>query len=341
MTLLPVDIFLSIVLMVGIIGNIFVIFIFATKMRKDKKEARYFIPILALSDVMVCITSLIDIISNTLHWTSFHSDVLCKTLVFSLLQTMMMSDAFLLAIAVQRFVKICRPTAKQMTLFWRRIAIVLVIVTNTLYSIPTAIVSGVQESAVVYKNMNITVEGCATGNNQFPRLQLIYYSILIFIFVANIVVTAGLYTPIALVIYRRFRIRRIQSAGINMPSYEESETDKTSGNASVSIANGDDSAKLTRQNHIHDKQSKTNFNLMFFVIIFAYLVSYIPTAVVLIYVTLDDTIWATSSYGEIRSYFFLIRTYVFNHAANPFVYAYFDSEIRSHMMFLLCPRSGT
>ena len=49
LTFLPVNIFLSIVLIVGIIGNTFVIFIFATKMRNDKKGARYFIPILALN----------------------------------------------------------------------------------------------------------------------------------------------------------------------------------------------------------------------------------------------------------------------------------------------------
>ena len=121
----------------------------------------------------------------------------------------------------------------------------------------------------------------------------------------------------------------------------ESVTSKTSGQASVSIITGEDSAQLTMQKAKRDRQSKTNFNMMFFVIIFVYLISYIPTAAVLIYVTLDDTIWATSSFGEIRSYFFLIRTYVFNHAANPFVYAYFDSDIRSHMKCLLCQRSTT
>ena len=331
--LVPVDIFLSIVLMVGIIGNIFVIFIFATKMRKDKKGARYFIPILAVSDLMVCIASEINTISESLHWTSFHSDMLCKTLMFFLLQTIMTSSAFLLAIAVQRFIKICRPTAKQMTLFWRRITIIFVIVANTSYSIPTAIVSGVQETSVVYNNISITGEGCSTGNNKYPRFQLIYGGILILIIVTNIVTTAGLYTPIALVIYRRFRKQYIQRTSI-----EETEIRRTSGKISVRIANGVASAQLTPQKPKRDRQSQTNFNVMFFVIIFIYLISYIPTAVVLIYVTMDDTMWATSSYGEIRSYFFLIRTYVFNHAANPFVYAYFDSEIKSHMMCLLFPR---
>ena len=40
--LFPVDIFLSIVLVVGIIGNTFVIFMFATKMRKYKKRSTVF-----------------------------------------------------------------------------------------------------------------------------------------------------------------------------------------------------------------------------------------------------------------------------------------------------------
>ena len=71
---LPVDILLSVVLVVGIIGNVFVIFIFATKMRKDQRGSRYFIPIVAFCDLLVCVLSLIYFISTTIHWTTFRSD---------------------------------------------------------------------------------------------------------------------------------------------------------------------------------------------------------------------------------------------------------------------------
>ena len=202
---LPVDILLSVVLVVGIIGNVFVIFIFATKMRKDQRGSRYFIPIVAFFDLLVCVLSLIYFISTTLHWTTFRSDELCKTMTFFLVQTMMISDAFLLAISVQRFIKICRPAAKQMTLYWRRVTVVLVIATNTLYSIPTAVVSGVQDSPVIYRNVNITGKGCSTTNNEYSLFQLIYYGVVMFILVTNIAVTCGLYTPIACIIYRRSR----------------------------------------------------------------------------------------------------------------------------------------
>ena len=137
-----------------------------------------------------------NFISYSLHWTSFPSDERCKTLTFLLIQTIMTSDAFILAIAVQRFIKICRPTAKQMTLYWRRVTVVLVIVTNALYSIPTAIVSGVQESLVVYKNVNLTIEGCAIANNQYLLFQMISYCILMVSLVVNTGATFGLYVPI-------------------------------------------------------------------------------------------------------------------------------------------------
>ena len=162
-------------------------------MRKDQRGSRYFIPFLAFWDFMVCIMSQTNFISYSLHWTSFPSDELCKTLTSFLVQTIMTSDAFILAIVVQRFIKICRPTAKQMSLYWRRVTVVLVLVTNTLYSIPTAIVSGVQESAVVYRNVNITIEGCAITNNQYQLFQVISYCIIMVILVANTWATFGLY----------------------------------------------------------------------------------------------------------------------------------------------------
>ena len=313
--LLPIDILLSMFLVTGTLGNVFIIFTFATKMRKNQRGSRYFIPFLAFCDLIVCIISEILLITSSQYWISFYSDELCKTLMFFLLQSMMMSDAFLLAISVQRFLKICRPTAKQMTLYWRRVTVVLVIVTNTLYSIPIPIVSGVQELSVVYRNVTITGPTCVTANHQFPSFQLICYVIVTLIILSNIVATLGLYTPIACVIYRYSRKRRLQQRSVtNMPRIDKSNS------------------------------PKTRFNLMLFVIISAYTVSYLPTVVMNTYITLDKSVWSTSSLDEIRSYRFLIRTYVFNHVANPFIYAFFDSKIRSHMTCFsssFCPCSKT
>ena len=363
---LPVNILYSITLVAGFIGNIFVISIYATKMRKNQRESRYFIPVLASYDLMVCILSEIYFLSNTFFKASFRSDELCKILLFFLVQTMMTSDAFLLAIAIQRYTKICRPLGRQMTLFWRRLAVALIVTANIMYSVPTAFVSGVQEFQVDYRNMTITGKSCSTGNNRYPLFQLVYYGIIMLILVVNIVVTAGMYTPIALVIYRTFGRRNAQQRTESSSEDLESNcSHDTSSNSTVTTRYSEnkppkvntfstsriEGAKISvigkdyRQTRIQqnkrkaskkEKLPKTNFNMMFFGIIFVYVVAYIPTAVVLTYATLDDTIWTKNSYDVITFYTFLIRSYAFNHAANPFIYVYFDIKLRVHVKQLFC-----
>ena len=339
--LLPNTVLHSIINAMGIIGNLFMIFMYTLTMKKEQMESRYFIPWLAFYDLLVCITSEIYFLSDTYFWISFPSDVHCKVIISLVGLTMITSDSFLLTIAVQRYVKICRPRAKQMTLFWRRVAVGAVIITNIIYTAPTPIVAGINDIKLVYKGVNISGPSCFTGNQQYPLFQLIYYGILIVIVIGNIFVTAGLYTPIACVIYRHFNVRRRQRQHRNStPQLEEStrvdseETDNT--DTKVGGGAGEKSPRSVSKRL--SRTPKTNFNLMFFVIIFVYVVSYVPTAIMLIYVTLDDGFWTSISFAEFGFYNWLIRSYVINHAANPFIYAYFDLRLRDNITRLFCKR---
>ena len=320
--LLPIDILCSIIILFGVIGNIFVLILYAIRMKKDQRESRYFIPILAFYDLMVCILSEIYFLSRTFLMTPFQSDELCKTLLFFLAQTVMTSDAFLLVIAIQRHIMICRPLGKQMTIFWRRISIALVIAANIAYSIPVTIVSGVQESALVYRNVTISGQRCSIGNEEYPLFQRIYYGIVIFIIVANIVVTTAMYIPIACVVYRRLRKK----------SAKQRVGNKTQSSSTPRIADTSFATQLNACN----RQPKTNFNMMFFMIVFVYVVTSAATAVR--HTALKHDYTMSSDHASIF-YAFLRRMYVFNHVANPFIYAYFDSWIRSYLAYVFCKYS--
>ena len=63
-------------------------------------------------------------------------------------------------------------------------------------------------------------QSCFTGNKRYPLFQLTYYAILMFIIVANIVVTAGMYTPIACVIFRHSRNHRIKNRVASVQDFE-------------------------------------------------------------------------------------------------------------------------
>ena len=62
---------------------------------------------------------------------------------------------------------------------------------------------------------------------------------------------------------------------------------------------------------------------MFFCIILIYVISYLPTIVITILLSQIQVSILSSYFPWIR---FLSGFYVVNHAANPFVYAYFDVE---------------
>ena len=335
----PSNIFYSIILIAGILGNAFVLYIYRTKMRDDERESRFFIPVLALYDFMVCIVTEIRFLTDTYWNVSFHSEKACKILVLFVVLTTMTSNTFLLAIAVQRYIKICRPLGKQMTLFWRRLTVALVVGGNIFFSIPTPIVAGIRDLNIVYRDVNITGKACATGDRQYPLFQLVYFSIMILVVVVNLTATMALYAPIACVIYRRYQRKVQKVTGITLSnaqgsncSLDASKADETNteGSHNKATDTGDKSDKEKQK-----RTPKTNFNTMFFVICFIYVLAYVPTSTMLVYDSVYGNFWTSISFAEIGAYSFPARTFVFNHAANPYIYAYFDLTFRSHLRNLV------
>ncbi|KAK3093038.1 hypothetical protein FSP39_010373 [Pinctada imbricata] len=326
-SLIPNTVIFSTVLFVGAICNFLVLIVYSSMMKKEQMESRYFIPILSLYDLLVCLVSGTYFILDTHLWIAFESNMLCKIILFLVGHTMMTSDSFLLAIAVQRYVKICRPLGKQMTLFWRRLTVFLVIFLNFVYTIPTIVVSGVKDLELVYKGVNISGPSCFTGNQRYPLFQLVYYSIMIVIVISNIVITAGLYTPIGCVIYKTFhkkgRTRNDKDAYSNSKETKDGHASDEGCKNNIKTTRG--TIKKSTKRRV---TPETNFNLMFCTIITVYVLSYVPTCVMLVVVSLDELFWINLPIAEFGLYNWLIRSYAFNHAMNPFIYAYFDIGFR-------------
>ena len=86
---------------------------------------------------------------------------------------------------------------------WKRATVVIIIFVNLLYNVPTIFVSGIAEVNGTYFDHNVTTTSCFTGTGVYPLFEQIYYAILSFLVVGNIVVTTCLYVPIGVVIYRQ------------------------------------------------------------------------------------------------------------------------------------------
>ena len=98
--LFPNTVGLSVILVIGFLGNILVLFVYSWKM-KQNMEARYFIPVLAVFDSLTCAVSCWYLIMDNTYFIHYPWDSLCRSLVFLTGITMTTSVSFLLAIAVQ------------------------------------------------------------------------------------------------------------------------------------------------------------------------------------------------------------------------------------------------
>ena len=354
----------GLVIIFGIVGNSFVLFIYMVKMRRTQNEARYFIPILAGFDLLVCILAAAIVIGNYLPYIGVFNNVLCKATYYLLAFTLMTSNALLLIIAIQRYIKVCRPLGKQMGLFWRRFATVLVITISVLFSMPMLFISGATISTNTYSSINISLFSCSPADNHYPTFQVVHYLVMLALGFANLVATIGMYTPIMCAIYRHYKISNLNKKPTEDPytmiiqgkekDHAEipSQTAKEGAPKIHVHGTGENDAELFPNNsgeiaircenvipsnvnvQKKTKTPTTNFNVMFFCIILIYLISYSPTIVTTLLLSQNQVSVRPSNFPWIR---FVIGFYVVNHAANPFVYAYFDMKLRQTIL-RLCKR---
>ncbi|CAC5374416.1 unnamed protein product [Mytilus coruscus] len=126
---------ISLYLVIGVLGNTIVLLVYKLKMR-DTSEERYFIPILALSDLVSSIVcSVYGIIINQLQFT-LKSELAWDFLLYINGCVSFMSIQLLLCIALQRYLKICKQ--KTLCLKKRRIMVVLSCVFAVTFALPLA-----------------------------------------------------------------------------------------------------------------------------------------------------------------------------------------------------------
>ena len=190
----------SIITIIGSIGNVFVLFVYSQRKWNDQLDSRYFIPRLAFFDLLLCLAfGIFEIIVVNV---SYIYGSICKIFFFLTTFASCTSNAFLLAIAVQRFLMVCQPFGTQMTLSLRRRITALIISTNFLFSVPVLIIAGEQGDFKKNKTESLHTARCSFSNDQYPTFQIIYIVILVFVSIAYIIATVGMYIPITCVIYR-------------------------------------------------------------------------------------------------------------------------------------------
>ena len=306
---------------------------------KDRTEARYFIPYLAIVDLFASFFTCISLTFGNFFSKYFPWNLLCKSMTVLSFVPTLASALFLLAIAVQRYTGSKRI---YFALFWRRATVMIIFAISAFLGIPSFLLSGVKKLEFVYKDKNMTSVNCNVRNDQYPTLENVYYIVVAVILCLNIISIFSLYICIAVVVYRRNRETRLNHRPLAMSGKESIQ--KTEDTELNSIENlyaknrMDNSNEYINRNDGKCKTSSpsTEFNKMFVTIIVVYVLTFLPTGVSLVARLVSTNHWLSGVPDwKTQLYIIIEQTWIINNIANPFIYGYFDKDFRKYLKNIL------
>ncbi|XP_067667489.1 cholecystokinin receptor type A-like [Haliotis asinina] len=190
---LPAILFLVVLMLLGSLGNSLVCYVYSAKF-KPRTTNRYIIA-LAIFDLINCGICIPHEIADMRHKYTLARYGLCKVMRVIMAFTTYASGSILLAVAVDRYRKLCRPFQRQSTWLDAKVTITMCSVMSLIVALPAAVIFG--EMTVATDNININGSDCSIADDYrgTPYVS-IYTGAQFFLFVAVMVCLVVLYSLI-------------------------------------------------------------------------------------------------------------------------------------------------
>ena len=314
---LPNTILIAVGLFIGFSGNVLVILVYQRGL-KDQGHGRYFIPMLAKSD-LACITvsSVYNIVQITRHVT-FPDFGLCKLFIYGIRVILANSTLIMVMIAVSRYQQICkRFKCRVKSCHWKilfAVAEIIILVTHS----PTFFAVGTVE---VHKN-NVTGYMCKEIDDRAYQAEwtmLIYIGVF---HVTGILIISVSYALIAVHVFKTYRkIGQARHSKLKMQVCK----------SGVKVL------QLVPNNSRHQNHSLTyRFAFMFFVFFLFLLLAFIPPFVMVELERRDPQYWDKKKDNISKNALLVLRMlYSMNTIVDPFIYGFFDPAFRRRLGTML------
>ena len=345
-------IFVGVLSVIGIPGNILMILVFTLKHKSS--ICRTIILALAIYDLLVCgITLPFDFYDLYNHIT-FRGKWVCK--IFRTLNYLFVfnSSSMIQLMTVDRYRRVCRPMKRQMS---QRITINCIIVIcfmSTIVTLPNIFIRGIH---MIQLDNNLTGYDCTISDEFISTyIPAAYNGGLFITCVFNILMITILYVLIVQEIYKHFKFlksfnarkrnknkRDKYSISTTSCSKDSLETETSNHTQSSKSSENGESTHVTRTNvqfgsktcankdsikmaGTHSYKSYRSTKIAIVISMF-YVLSYIPT--------LSKSL-IEGIYGEtfLREYFSISvlntvqKSFAINHVINPFIYGFIDKKFR-------------
>ncbi|CAG2247742.1 unnamed protein product [Mytilus edulis] len=200
---------LSLYFVIGIIGNALVLVVYKTQLKHASVE-RYFIPVLAISDMLSTICGSINNMAWDLMSDNFTNNALCKYFLFTISNTAYMSILLLLCIAFQRYLLICRHHS--LSLKHRHLMIGLSFVFANGLALPFAFFYGVND---FYNDGTLIGTRCGRLKTGLYLPGAIYAISFVSLMVMTVLALIFFYGRIACTVFEHFKSKRSKKCSLN------------------------------------------------------------------------------------------------------------------------------
>ena len=337
----PVFVFLTIIMIVGTLGNLLVIFVYCKRFRKT--SSNYFIVAMAMFDLLACLIGLPTELYDLMHSFSFENSTMCKLFRYSEAVVVYGSAIILIEIAFDRYFKICKPLW-MIELYKIKAMCIAASVAAVIISIPALELYGISRTPT--PDGFINGYDCSIAEKYKKKtFANVYYGMLTFVFFCTVVILSALYIRIWVEIKRR---KQLVIGDHVQPSREEIPMDSSNSNSDqktkklrvkyCSEYSDEDSQDITtrvslrpRLQSIAETMSRIRVSrttIVLFAVTVAFVISYLPGIIIMVCRSSIKDLEENQTIAEQVLSKLFSKFYFLNNAINPVIYSFLNASFR-------------
>ena len=346
--LLPAILVTVVLMLMGLLGNPLAIYIYGWRWRTS--STRVFLFALAVIDLMNCLITIPTEITIMRDFYNFHSDGLCKASRFTTYIMNNATSAIFLAIAVDRYIRICHPHKNPVSPRSAKVACGIGLMIGLAVAWPALFLYGRIEIKIpadppVYGSMCLV-------HDEMEEYSLAFFSYLCSAFFICVLILVVLYTLIGRTILKRKRMARMRKETTantleTLGGHRNGNVQKTNGlevpgshPPPPACPQGEEEPKSPEAESLrgcnvqhfsfHCKKLRPpRATLMLFLITVVFITSFLPFLIIsIIRQHRGRAFYLGLSPGEEVAVSIFARSYLVNNCTNPIVYGVCNSKFR-------------
>ena len=331
---IPNAVLLILYIFIGSLGNIAVLIVYTRDMKNVFTSGRLFIPFLALSDLVTLLYNGSVEFSTELQpfWATTDYETVCKVNMFIGLVLVVISGCLYFAIAVHRYVLICKPHHGSPS---RRVKVLILIVIGLFVlgtSVPKFIFSGLTKVVIKSERIsNITTVaylcGTAEGFENTLSSNVYNYILTVNSFIWNFSL-AIMYIFVAKRIHQRSKESSTLKANTKEDESVSMSSESVRSNPGINARPRPKLVKQITARSITTFITNNRLSWMFILMTILNAVCFTPKLVLDILYSMDRYFFLNKDELLYSVLHFFDNIFILNNVINPFIYGFFDREFR-------------